>query len=136
MWCFFDESYPTDTALTSVVACLMRNEAVAKLDQILYQARKKHLGTAHAKDLHREIKGQQLLSANSFRMAKKHKHSCNHQVAKDILSECAALTGEYQIRVFAAAVYGEKDILKRVNQAKLTAPIVHMLRTISGVRRR
>ncbi len=97
----------------------------------MYRACKKHLGRTHAKDLHREIKGQQLLSANSFRMAARHRHSCNHEVAKDILHECAELAGTNAIRVFAAAVYGERDILKRVNKERLTRPIANMLRNIS-----
>jgi hypothetical protein len=132
MWCFFDESYPTEGGVTSVIACLMRNETVRILDEILYAAKRRHYGQVHAKDLSREIKGSALLSNYSFKMlANKQKYSRNIEIAKDILRACAELPPDHTIQVFGAAIYGGKDVLKRVHSGRLGFPIVEMLRRIS-----
>ncbi|MFH1924333.1 MAG: DUF3800 domain-containing protein [Planctomycetota bacterium] len=132
MWCFFDESYPPEGGVTSVVACLMRNETVRELDQIIYRARQTHFGRKHARNLQHELKGKNLLSATSFRMAEKHGYSVNHSLVQDVLAECAKIKVKYTILVFGAAVYGAQDILKRVGEEKLAFPIVEVLKRVSA----
>jgi len=104
--CFFDESYPPEGVVTSVLACLMRNETVRELDQIMYRARHTHFGKKHAHTLLYELKGKDLLSSASFRMAKKHGYSINHALVQDVLAGCAKAKEEHKILVFGAAVYG------------------------------
>ena len=128
---FFDESYPPEGGVTSVIACLMRNETVRELDQIIYRARRTHFGQKHARDLRCELKGKELLSSNSFRMAAKHGYSINHALVQEVLAECTEAQEEHNILVFGAAVYGAKDILKRVGEEKLAFPIVEVLRRVS-----
>lgn len=131
MWCFFDESYPPECGVTSVIACLMRNETVRELDQIIYRAQRTHFGRKRARNLRYELKGRELLSANSFRMAERHGYSINHSLVQDVLADCAKAEEEHRILVFGAAVYGAQDILKRVGEEKLAFPIVEILRRVS-----
>lgn len=131
MWCFFDESYPNGCDVTSVVACLMKNEAVEPLNHILYRAQHAHFGSAHARDLQMEVKGSKLLSNYAFRMAEQHGHSCNLEAAKDILRDCARLRDDQLIQFFGSVIYGEKDILKKISQHQLAYPLVEMLKRIS-----
>jgi hypothetical protein len=131
VWCFFDESYPNGCDVACVVACLMNDAALERVDQILYRARHSHFGSKNAKDLLHEIKGSELLSNYAFKMHEKYGHSCNLEASKDILRECSLLSGPLTIRVFGAAVYGEREILKRVAQQKLAYPLAEMLKRIS-----
>lgn len=134
MWCFFDESYPPEGGVTSVIACLMRNETVRELDQILYSARQTHFGRENARELRHELKGKDLLSSTSFRKAEKHGYSINHALVQDVLAKCATATADHKILIFGAAVYGvgAKDILKRVGKETLTFPIVEVLKRVSA----
>jgi len=131
MWCFFDESYPDEGGVASVVACLMRTETIRSLDTVFYSAQRKHWGAKQARDLKREVKGMTVLSKNSFKMLKKFRHSTSQQVAGDILRGCAELPPEKSIRIFGAAIYGEKDILKRVRRDRLAFPVVAILQAVS-----
>jgi len=132
MWCFFDESYPADdTDVTSVVACLMRDETVRFLDRTIYIARKKYFGIEQAKSQSFEIKGSQMLSNNSFRLEKKYGQSTNHQVAKEILTECIKSRDEHPVYVLGAAIYGHRDILKTISNDHLVLPITDILEKAS-----
>jgi len=135
MWCFFDESYPPEGDVGSVIACLMRNETVRRLDAILYRARRRHFGKEQARDLHHEIKGKALLSNNSFRMLERHGYSRNQELVKDILTDCAKLNEPHQMLVFGAAIYGATDILKRVHEERLAFPVVEILKRVSHAAR-
>jgi hypothetical protein len=106
VWCFFDESYPEGCDVTSVVACLMRNEAVEPLNSIMYHWRHAHLGAANARDLQKELKGNTLLANNSFKQAERCGHSCNLETAKDVLRECSRLDEPKNIQLFGAVVHG------------------------------
>lgn len=132
MWCFFDESYPREGSVTSVVACLMRDKTVRHLDEAIYQAQKRAYGRDHARNLQREIKGKDLLSNYSFKMARKYNHSKNHQLVEDILKQCSNDFENHPIFVFGAAVYGAKDILKKMSETEVTFPIVDILRKVSA----
>jgi hypothetical protein len=131
MWCFFDESYPNEGGVTSIICCLMRTETVSELDRIMYAAQHRHLGKQHAKDLEREVKGTALLSNASFKMLKKYGHSTNQSVAQDILREVSLKESTHEILVFGAAVYGARDLLKNVGSAKLSFPLVEILKRVS-----
>jgi hypothetical protein len=132
MWCFFDESYPDEGGVTSIICCLMKNETVAYLDRRIYLAKKKYWGEAQAKSLRTEIKGNKLFSNNSFKMAKKHGTSKNLLVAQEILADCFLNKDDHPIKVFGCAVYGAQDLLKKINKEnKLTIPIAEILKRVS-----
>jgi hypothetical protein len=109
----------------------MPNDTVDELNNILYRAQHAHFGSAHARDLRCEVKGSQLLSNYAIKIGQSNRQSCNLEAAKDILRECAKLRGEQRILLFAAVIYGEKDILKKVTQHKIAYPLVEMLQRIS-----
>lgn len=133
MWCFFDESYPEEDNVASIVACLMNDATVSHVDQILFQAQKKHFSHEHARDLSNELKGKDLLSKYSFKMAKKHGFSKNHDVVREILTECLKHSDAHPVLVFGAAVYGAKEILK--HPGKLAFPLTEILKRVSAAAR-
>jgi hypothetical protein len=133
MWCFFDESYPDGADVACICACLMRVESLSALNKLMYNSRRKHFGSVRAKDLSVELKGTSLLSNQSFKMLSKgNGYSINQQVADDVLRGCVELPAELTIKIFGAAVYGEKDILKKVQSDRLAFPVVEVLRRVSA----
>ncbi len=133
MWCFFDESYPDEGGVTSILCCLMKSETIEFLDKRIYLAKRKYWGEAQAKSLRTELKGSKLLSNNSFKMAEKHGSSRNFFVAQEILAECSNYADEHPIKIFGCAVYGAQDLLKEINREdKLTFPIAEVLRGVSA----
>lgn len=133
MWCFFDESYPDGNSnVTALSACLMHFGSVPILDRILYTARKRHFGMANAKDLHAELKGNQLFSNNSFKMAAKFGSSTNLEAATTVFEKCMEHQKRHPILVFGAVAYGEKSILKQLGSKKLSKPVADILDKVSS----
>jgi hypothetical protein len=132
VWCFFDESFPPEGGVTAITACLMQEKAVRALDRVMFSARQDHFGREHAKSLTNELKGTELLSKNSFRMAKKYGSSRNHMVAADILNGCHVIHYQHPIRIFGCIIYGkESDLQRAVDATRLERPLVDMLRKVS-----
>ncbi|MFN0053002.1 MAG: hypothetical protein ACKV0T_12520 [Planctomycetales bacterium] len=130
MWCFFDESYPDEGGVTTVVAVLLHARSLPHIDQVIYRAKRKYFGREHAKDLSLELKGQKLLSNYSFKMAQQYGSSKNHLVVQEVISELWKNVDEHPVYVFGAAVYGAKDILRQ--PGKLSFPLVEILRRVSA----
>jgi hypothetical protein len=111
---------------------MMRTETIPRLDRILYAAQHRHFGSEQAKAMDREIKGSQLLANNSFKMLQKYGYSSNLEVAKDIFRDCSSLSDNHAVRIFGAAIWGEKDVLKKVHEGKLNFPLVELLKRVSA----
>ena len=132
MWCFLDESYPPEGGVTAIAGCLMQTRAVQRLDRELFVARRTHFGDEHARDLHRELKGKDLLSRQSFIRLARHGEQKNHAVASDVLDACVRIRGTHPIYVFGAVVYGAHDLLTTVTEKKLMKPLTHILNLVSS----
>lgn len=131
MWCFLDESYPPEGNVTAVVACLMQTAAVRKIDREMFVARRNRLGEEHARNLRRELKGQWLLSNQSFRFLAKYGHSVNHELANDVLNACFAMRPRHPIYIFGAVVRGARDLLTNPGGTRLAKPLAQILNRAS-----
>lgn len=105
-WCFIDESWRdgNDEKIGVLAATVGPTQDFQKLDQKMYQVRKKYLGPDHAKDKTSELKGTALLSNNSFKMLEQHGMSKNLCIVREIL-EFVKTTN---IRFISVTVYGDK----------------------------
>ncbi len=133
MWCFFDESYPSDRDVTAIVACLMQSRTVRVLDKLLYEARREFFGQDHARDLTQELKGKDLLSNYAIKMQTKHGQSRNLEFVDRVLNGCNGLRHtENRIYLFSAVIYGAREMLTKVQNPKLDKPIARMLDHVSA----
>ncbi len=132
VWCFFDESYHDgDNPVTTVAACLMRDDTVRGLDLVLYEARREHFGLAHARDLTLELKGSRLFSKNSFSQMEKFGNNRNLALAEQVLERCNEFQDEHPIWIFGAVVYGTVGVLNRLNSSRLEKPVADILDKVS-----
>ena len=85
-WCYVDESWQDGgTEKVGVLAAAVGPYTeFEKLDQFMYNVRKKYIGGDHARDRRSELKGADLLSNFSFKMAEKHGYSRNLAVAREV----------------------------------------------------
>jgi len=106
-WCFIDESWRDgQNEKIGVLAATVGSEAdFKKLEQVMYRARKKYLGEAHAKDSTSELKGTKLLGNNSFKMQEKHGHSNNLWLVREVLE----FVKKSPIRFIGVTVYGSQQ---------------------------
>jgi len=130
MWCFFDESYQDNC--TAVAACLMHERTIRGLDLVLYDARKKHFGREHARDLSIEIKGKGLLSNFTFKQQEKFGNNRSHDLLDQVFKKCVEFRGEHPIWIFGAVVYGAAGILKQLGSERLSRPIADILDKVSA----
>lgn len=131
MWCFLDESYPPEGNVTAVVACLMQSATVRRLDREMFLARRNRLGEGHARDLKRELKGQWLLSNQSFKLLAKYGHSTNQDLVNDVLNASFIIRSQHPIYLFGAVVRGARDLLTNPGGTQLAKPLVQILRRVS-----
>jgi hypothetical protein len=109
----------------------MSEKTVRALDLILYNARKKFFGVEHARDLTLELKGKDLLSRSSFKMAKKNGTSTNHEIVRRILHKCIECQVQHPIFLFGATVFGETSTITNVGKNRLSAPLADILNKVS-----
>ncbi len=78
-WCYVDESWAeTEKEKMGVLAAAVGpQDAFERLDRFMYKMRRKYYGEEHARNRERELKGADLFSSNSFKMAEKHGYSKN-----------------------------------------------------------
>jgi hypothetical protein len=141
MWCFFDESWAvTATSRLLVVAGLLVNsEFLPKLDDQLYRTKRKYFGQEHAKNRAYELKGKDLLSNASFRMAERldseRAFVHNHAVVKELLGylvkEKEDDSSPHYIRVFASAVLGPNPQLLCPDLRRIPPPYKWLCLNIS-----
>jgi hypothetical protein len=131
MWCFLDESIPDEGGATVIAGCLMQTRTIRRLDRELFVIRRDRFGDAHARDLTKEIKGQTLLSKQSFKMADRHGQSINHNVAADIFNVCTRMRGRHPIHIVGSVVYGTERLLTEATGPRLQRPLTHILNAIS-----
>jgi hypothetical protein len=133
VWCFFDESYQqANGGVTAIAACLMNDHTVRGLDLVLYNARRKHFGRDHAKDLTKELKGSALLSSASFRQMEKFGNNRNHDLASQIFRDCVKFRREHPIWIFGSVVYGALGVLTRLGTHRLVRPVTDILDKVSA----
>ncbi|MCC7423101.1 MAG: DUF3800 domain-containing protein [Planctomycetaceae bacterium] len=130
MWCFFDESYPAEGGVTAISACLMSEATVRRLDLVMYRARRRFYSTEHAKDMTKELKGQELLSNNAFKMEEKGDFR-RLGVARQVFERCCVDRGRHPIHLFGTAIYGAHDVLKEIDHKKLAFPVRDILDKVS-----
>lgn len=141
MWCFFDESWPSDHKgdLLVVAGILVNDEFLPTLDKLVYKVKKKYFGEEKAKDPNNELKGTQLLSNYSFKLAterlKEVGYVRNHALVKDLLGELVKEREDAEsinyIRIFASAVFGEKPQLLCPDMNKTPTPYRWLCKNIS-----
>jgi Protein of unknown function (DUF3800) len=103
-WCFIDESWqeggPEHIGVLGAVVCSWT--AHEALSREMFRVRRKYYGEDHARDHTRELKGKELLSNGTFKLAAQLGHSKNHWIAREIL-EFAHQAG---LKIAAGSVYG------------------------------
>lgn len=133
MRCYFDESWQESvTGLRiGVLFGLLLDKAIScNLDNLLYQVRKKYYGKTQAKNRNSELKGNLLLSNQTFQIAARNPNvmPINHCIAMEIISWCILST---DAKVFASIVYGPDPHLKCMDPKHLELPFSDLCVKIS-----
>jgi len=133
VWCFFDESYhPENGGITAIAGCLVGEHSVKGLDIVLYQARRKHFGREHARDLTKELKGNALLSKGSFDRLAKFGDSRNHELTRQIFRDCITFRHKHPLWLFGSIVHGTLGVLTRLGADRLNSPFADMIDKVSA----
>ncbi len=119
-WCFIDESWHEGDGehigvLAAVVCPWATHEA---LTREVFRLNRKYYGDAHARDHRRELKGRELLSNSSLKIAEKLGYSKNLTIVRELLE----FAHQQRIRIAAGAIYGPKPPPLLSPDPKLLAP--------------
>ena len=106
MICFVDESWHDGPQeYIGVLAGAIGSESTfTKLGKRMYAIRRKYYGLDNARDMTKELRGQQLFSRNSFKCLQKAGHSTNLSVAREVLQ----VANDLGIKLSGITVYGSK----------------------------
>jgi len=129
---FIDESWQsnTDGHVGVLAAVTGRRSVFDDLARRAFELRRKYYGDAHARNLRHELKGRDLFSNSSFKLAEKG-YSKNQCIARELL-EFAAQAG---LKVAVVSVFGaHKPALLSADPKQLSAPFRELcLRLICSV---
>jgi len=136
MRCYFDESWQeidTNLKVGIIFGVLINKELISKLDDFLYQIRKKYYSKDHAKDKNTELKGNKLFSNRTFKIAAQNPDvmPINHCIAMEIIGWCKKLPIDIAPKVFASFVYGTDPHLRCLDSKHLDLPFIDLCCKIS-----
>lgn len=137
MWFFVDETWsPTEfrPKFGILFGTLIKDDQLVLLDKFLFSIRRKYYGIEHAKDLHRELKGNSLLSQNILKKWSKNQPIPNNIcIVKEILSY-PIQRPDFFLKVFASTVFSDsskKPGLLSPNPKKLATPFRTLIENVS-----
>lgn len=110
----------------------MKDETARRLRRVLYGFRRKYYGVENARDLRRELKGNELLSRQSFRLARKLRAMPNnHAVVREIFAWSERQSEEHPILAFGSVVYGPDPHLRVMEPRRLDLPFRDLIEKVS-----
>jgi len=137
MWLFVDESWAPEGVTPSfgiLSGVLVEESKLPKLEQFLFEIRKKYYGPKHAKDYTRDIKGKELLSNQMVKLWQKNGSMPNNICFVKELLTFPRLNPEIYFKAFASLIYSNNakppDLLSP-DPKRLSIPIRTLIENVS-----
>jgi hypothetical protein len=137
MWLFVDESWSPPGYIPAygvLLGVLVRHDQLDRLENLLFAVRKKYYGRDHAKDLRRELKGNELMSNHVLRLWKPRSPAPRNLCIVRELITYPKLNPDFHLRLVASIVYStgrQSPPLVSPDPRQLAEPFRHLVQSAS-----